>query len=455
MATVGPPIQVAHIGPLPNASGPLLLDERTERHLRGNCCSRLGWAICWCAFFMWLTFVQALTAHQPMFIIWAIGCTLFTGVLVPGGAWMAMGQPRNVGIGLLIDFFWWGYIGGTTIAGILNGVNISVFAAMTPRCAIARPHTGEAEYLVADTPFGRYSCQIWQMVQWTLTPGLYEEVFKSIWVLLRIKTKPRWNSEQQMACPGNCATKEVPTKTCLCLRTDVCTCWWRLVETPEAVVLCALAAGAGFESGENIQYMLNPARLADTMQREELITQVAVSNTVRALMFMHILWTGYVGLRMAQRIFNEPSKKPSLVTMYLPVMVIHGLWDWVAFAQPWMNGWLFLFLLLILFILSILILAVPLCTGALRQDARGSVVMTEGDPRSEMQLRSMGAAPYQYPGVAAAAPYLQQAPQVAAGVAVPQTAQLPGAPPSNQSAAISALPPGVQLARPVSASPEQ
>merc|ERR1712232_52051 len=104
-----------------------------------------------------------------------------------------------------------------------------------PGCAIILGRGQEESSYYREAP-----CQIYQMLQWVLTPGLWEETFKAGWLMWRVKTKPWWGREHNYEDPANLG---IPKMTCCIFPTMVCTFWWRLLETPEAVFLCALAAG--------------------------------------------------------------------------------------------------------------------------------------------------------------------------------------------------------------------
>ncbi len=103
-------------------------------------------------------------------------------------------------------------------------------------------------------------------------------------------------------------------------------------------------------------------------------------------MIMHMLWTGFVGVRLSQYIFAAPESKPSLLGIFGPVMVIHGLWDWVAFDQIILNGWVKLLIMLFLFAISTSMCFGAVQRGILRQNVRASVVGAEAE-NVELQQR--------------------------------------------------------------------
>lgn len=372
----------------PATQGPItLLDERTTRHLRGACMADKGWILCWLLTYGFMFSTEIIAAkYRKLFTVYAMCCTIFSAVLVPVIAYWRIGKEKNIAFGLLVDFFWWGGLGGTTICGYLNTCNIFFFGTITPSCAIAQEKSGSD-----------FVCQLWQIIQWCLTPGLWEELFKSGWILWRIKTKPWWVQGDGQSCNDNCQSNAVPRTWCFCCPTKDCTCWWRLAETPEAVFLCALAAGAGFEAIENIQYMLpatfrnfqqhpDEAQNAQGQNARDLALNTLYTNTFRALMILHIVWTGYIGLRFAQRFFSVPEKQPTLVSIFLPVMILHGLWDWVAFDQgKILPGWLALLSLLVMFGISLYLCFGLALKGALRENTRASVVQHEMEMSTAQQ----------------------------------------------------------------------
>merc|ERR1711972_101955 len=90
--------------------------------------------------------------------------------------------------------------------------------------------------------------------------------------------------------------------------------------------------------------------------------KVRFVNPMRGAMPMHVLWTGYVGIRLAERMFKPEKDRPSLVMAFLPSMVMHGLWDYFGFARVDT----LIYGLPILMVVSILMVVVPIKRGALR-----------------------------------------------------------------------------------------
>lgn len=350
----------------------------------------MGWLLCWFVYYVLLVSGEVAAASKGFKIpqLYSLLCTVFAAVVVPTVAYLRIGRPKGVALGLMVDFFWWGGLGGTTIAGLMNTFSIAaLWPSLSPGCAIA----------TANDP--ALSCQVTQIFMWILTPGLWEEIFKGGWVLWRIKTKPWWSELAQDNCVERRHTTSVPRNICGCFPTRCCTCWWRLVETPEAVFLCAIASGAGFEAIENIQYMVNPMKMVmdfaarGTESEEDIhqaVVQIMVANTFRALMFVHILWTGFVGLRLSQYFFAPPESKPTLfLGVFAPVMVLHGLWDWVAFDTLILGPFMKWSTLLILLIVSIYICFGAVQKGVLRENVRASVVDVEVRGR-EVELSAAG-----------------------------------------------------------------
>jgi len=354
------PQSLARVG-LPQAHAPL--DGRTERHMRGACFGDLGWAICWLsAYAVCIIATLAVAPQRSIELLTTWFCTVLAGVGVPLLTWICMGQKYGVAIGMLAEFFWWGGIGGVVLA-IIAEMLMQVFfvsSGLFPNCNMASRHP--------DQSFG---CQLFIYFQWVLTPGLWEELFKGLWVWARFKSNPRWASrEEDNDCVQRYQTENVPTRTCFAFQSTMCTCWWRIAETPVAVWMGALAAGGGFESIENIEYMFQVKAAGG-----------AFANLFRAALCCHVLWTGYLGMQLARRQFNPPEQKPNLATAFLPPIMLHGAWDYVASSGQTgtLSGGAQLFLLLFILITSIGILVIPVCCGGV---FRSAARMGDGDPRN-------------------------------------------------------------------------
>lgn len=331
--------------------GPEQLDSRTERHMLGACMNGYGWVLVWCI--LYTLFIIG-TIHSLRFgilvrtiAIWLL--TILSGVGVPVLLYIKMGKPKGVSFGLIVNFFLWGGLGGCLFGSLMEEIMITLWHYAIPSCNLSTEpvHTKTA-------------CQPLLLFEWILTPGLWEELFKVIWVYLRFKSQPTWTDER---CVQSYRTDAVPRRTC-CISTKTCTCWWRLAKTPEAIFLGALAAGGGFESFENILYMFNN-------------DSSLFMNFVRAVLCNHLLWTGYVGMRLAQRQFGPPNEQRSLICILLPVVFLHGLWDWCASGAIipvifWIPG---------IFFLSLGILVVPLRRGAL------SVVTTATTSANDVSMQ--------------------------------------------------------------------
>jgi len=137
-----------------------------------------------------------------------------------------------------------------------------------------------------------------------------------------------------------------------------------------AVWMGALAAGAGFESIENIAYMFQ-AKAAGG----------AFANLFRAALCCHVLWTGYLGMQLARRQFNPPEQKPHLATAFLPPIMLHGAWDYVVSSEQTgtLSGGTDLKLLLSILIISIGILVIPVCCGGVFHSAARIVFFDSPD----------------------------------------------------------------------------
>jgi len=325
------------------------LDPRTERHLSGGCGQGLGWLSCWVCTYVFIIGCSVVTSGRPFVIGVTWLCTVASTLIVPAVAYLCLGRPDDISLGLLVNFFWWGGVGGVIIAGIGEGVMMSIWKTLSPQCNIA-----------VDSVNDSVACAFLRGFEFVLTPGLWEELFKGIWILLRFKSDLRWTNDRGVDAQ---LSNSVPRTTCCCLPTDAFTFWWRIARSPAAIFMSALAAGGGFEAIENILYMVIP--MSDPSHSEIHMTLGTV--IFRACLFTHILWTGYVGVRLAQRQFGPKDSRPTLVLTFVPPMVLHGLWDWWAFSASSM-GVLGLGLGSI-FCISILLVLLPIRQGALSSDA--------------------------------------------------------------------------------------
>lgn len=246
------------------------------------------------------------------------------------------------------DFFWWGGIGGAVTAAIGQLLSREVILEFFPECNLNTSHAGNSDAY----------CQLFLYVQIVFLAGFWEESFKAIWVFMRFKTKALWVHPGEDSLGLHTITDRVPRRTCCFFATATCTCWWRLAETPEAIFLSTMAAGAGFESIENILYMFHNLDAGLNMENP---TAAVVGNGKRALLAVHVFWSGYIGIRLAQRFFAPDGMKPGWMSVMMPPMLVHGLWNWCAHNNIHPYYWL-----APLFFTSIALVVVPIRLGAFR-----------------------------------------------------------------------------------------
>mmetsp|Transcript_81058 Transcript_81058/g.127667 ORF Transcript_81058/g.127667 Transcript_81058/m.127667 type:complete len:477 (-) Transcript_81058:35-1465(-) len=374
------------------------LDERTQRHMTGACFGDKGWVLCWLSGYSVLVGISfwVIAVYKPnlmhhadaILLTWL--CTILAGVGVPALAYLCMGKPAGVAFGLMAEFYWWGGIGGVIIAVIGEVIVQSFFSMNFPSCNTSPGPDGSRS-----DDGGSLGCQLFLLIQWIMIPGFWEELFKAVWVFLRFKSQSNWAREDEDRCGAPTATERVPRKTCLGLfDSTFCTFWWRLAETPVAVFLAAMAAGGGFESIENIEYMFpgivnaSSTGSASSASDGHVSVQAALAgNLIRAVLSLHVVWTGYIGLRLAQRQFSSQlgCEKPSWAMTLLPTIVLHALWDWFASGSylPW-----FIWMPAI-FITSICIVVVPIKLGVLRVQPTPMVeiqVPLEAQPGQQLQV---------------------------------------------------------------------
>lgn len=281
-------------------------------------------------------------------------------------AWLRVGKQNGVRLGLLANFFMQGGLFGVLFAVVLNSLLVALWEDLSPFC------NTETIFVM------NFSCNIGAALIWVLTPGLVEETFKAIWLFCRLRRSP----------------EDLPGKCCFCLpasRGYDCGCWYKLAPTPYHVVLCALASGAGFECLENLVYVFDNSGVLDSSRTTKLLPtaetlvaenvifssggEVATTPTSSEnemvliaiarlpTSFMHMVWTGFIGFGLARRLFLQDARRPSLVTVLLPPIIAHGLYDYALSAMAWADFlnkpqlfWVFLLLFLVLFMGSCFLL---------------------------------------------------------------------------------------------------
>lgn len=167
-------------------------------------------------------------------------------------------------------------------------------------------------------------CDAIAAVMWILTPGLIEETGKALWLFFRFRRGP-----DQL--PSHCCLGIFPAS-----HSYDCGCWYKLAPTPYHVILSALAAGAGFECLENIKYVFFNTdalqRLGSNAGGSDLL-QIAVMRCMTS--GLHMVWTGIIGWGLARRLFLPEEERPCLLTVVLPSMVLHGMYDYSLSGLPW------------------------------------------------------------------------------------------------------------------------
>ena len=145
-------------------------------------------------------------------------------------------------------------------------------------------------------------CEAESLLQWFSVPAMVEETFKSVWIFYRLRRR----------------VEDIP-KTCGGDAWDStsywseCGWWFRLAPTPQHVLLAAVAAGAGFEAGENLGYVLQYKNSMMALR----------GATLRAISPLHICWTGMVGVGLARRLFLPRDQSPSLLGVVGPVALLN------------------------------------------------------------------------------------------------------------------------------------
>eukprot|EP00747_Dinoflagellata_sp_TGD_P105497 gnl/TRDRNA2_/TRDRNA2_169557_c0_seq2.p1 gnl/TRDRNA2_/TRDRNA2_169557_c0~~gnl/TRDRNA2_/TRDRNA2_169557_c0_seq2.p1 ORF type:complete len:429 (-),score=44.57 gnl/TRDRNA2_/TRDRNA2_169557_c0_seq2:41-1327(-) len=199
---------------------------------------------------------------------------------------------------------------------------------------------------------GSFTCNAYLFTVTTLAVGLVEELSKAIFVVLRLYTDI--SGIPSDIRHDNSALR--PLRLAL----------FKLAQGPHSYFLACLSAGAGFETLETLLY-------------------IGKGSTNRLLLctgFLHTLWTGYVGLRLAQLVYREVKcSTGGMLVRALPLPVLmHGTWDYVVFAngsKPWaLSNSTADCCLWLLGIISLLLVVVPIASGAL-EPLNASDVMRE------------------------------------------------------------------------------
>ncbi|CAE8631483.1 unnamed protein product [Polarella glacialis] len=364
---------MAHLGPHRYP-----LDSRTERFLRGGCLREKALAACWLSTYLLVVCVAGLASRKnilPEAAGWLL--TALICVLVPLGGYLLIGRPKEVKLGLLVDFFWWGGIGGVLFASTMNSMLFTFWSQSFPTCNIgnavdevqARPDRSQNVHTAG--------CEAALLFQWILTPGLWEEVFKAFWVLWRLKVRSAWSDD---SCAEDFRTDCVPRTSFFVFSTACCPWYWRLARTPEGVFLSSLAAGAGFEAIQNIAYALAPGTRWD--MRHITAGEIRSPVGLRSILCLQVLWTGFVGIQFAKRLFAPRARGPvedcfrTWTTGLLPVVLLHGVWDWVGYSS-FMSEVTQLIMFLLLAVVSVAMVVVPIARGALRSDIRFDTPLSE------------------------------------------------------------------------------
>ena len=183
----------------------------------------------------------------------AMGLQCAVDEMGPGGVavFLASGSP------VLILFLTWrrlgdgvkpGFVASMYLHSTILGVALSLVGELLasnlwsrtfPNCNLG---LGGSSQMVISPMTER--CEVLGLAAWLCIPGVFEETFKVVWVFYRLRR----------------SLKEVP-ETCCCgacwsVSSMDCGWWFKLAPTPQHVLLAAVAAGAGFEAAENLNYGL-------------------------------------------------------------------------------------------------------------------------------------------------------------------------------------------------------
>jgi len=227
-------------------------------------------------------------------------------VLGPGGVavFFASGAPV-----LILLLAWWRLGDGVTLGFLasmyLHSTLLSVFLSaftellMTPLWTRSFPDCQLGFTAAHAISPQTEHCEFLGFAAWLCIPGMIEETFKAVWFFFRLRR----------------SVDDVP-ETCCCgmffsQSSGDCGWWFKLAPTPQHVLLAAVAAGAGFEAVENLEYGLAMASTEANMALPVVI--------IRGFFPMHICWTGMIGVGLARRLFLPRKQSPSLFGTLWPV----------------------------------------------------------------------------------------------------------------------------------------
>jgi len=207
-------------------------------------------------------------------------------------AWWRVGVANQVQAGLFAAFCISGGSLGILFAMVLEVMEEPAWSIVSPDCNLFKmPLT--------------LKCAASASAMWVLTPGLIEETGEAMWLFFRLRRRVE-------DVPAGCCCGAFGARPGGC-----CGCWYKLALTPYHVVLCALAAGAGFGVVENTKYVFSGLLPA----WELAVARVATSG-------LHMVWTGLIGWGLARRLFCTGCQRPSLLRVILPSIIMHGLFDY-------------------------------------------------------------------------------------------------------------------------------
>lgn len=246
-------------------------------------------------------------------ITYGYACCWLTACVILFCVWRRIGKANGVKWGLLANFFIFGGLLSTGFSLVLEGFEMALLSLAFPRCdmrwmdvAVSGKHLRPAQI----TPV----CETLSGIMCVLVPGLVEETWKSVWLFWRLR-----RSEADLpnaVCFGACSA----TSSSSC-----CGGWYKLAPTPYHVLLCALSLGAGFESMENVKYVFVNMPLRTSIEHR-LLLPIASGRALTS--GLHLVWTSLIGVGLARHIFLPIGRRPSLLAVVAPSMVLHGLYDY-------------------------------------------------------------------------------------------------------------------------------
>eukprot|EP00933_Yihiella_yeosuensis_P055884 TRINITY_DN5483_c0_g1_i1.p1 TRINITY_DN5483_c0_g1~~TRINITY_DN5483_c0_g1_i1.p1 ORF type:complete len:481 (+),score=29.75 TRINITY_DN5483_c0_g1_i1:91-1533(+) len=266
---------------------PMPLSRREFRHVIGTTgCTVFSWLYCGSG--LLLNVMKDHFYKTGVFYTYGYMCVCLTSVIYVGMAWViskAVVRGLPVKAGFVMSMFWTGAIYSIFLGGFLNSLYIlAIWPNVDETCSITQQMV-EGHGVPRDDVECFYT--LW--LEWIFTAGLNEETLKFM-VLMRLRTSLEEivSSCWLTKCLRSSTTPGVP----------MCAWFLKLAPTPCAVVLSGMAAGAGFATLENVDYVTKIQGLSD----DPWMASIRLFSAS-----IHICMTGTCAVAYAFELFLSPG----------------------------------------------------------------------------------------------------------------------------------------------------